>query len=135
MANNSFADILNLNDEIKKISQSDCDLVHGFFHQNDKLNSLNTPDGIINICLLFVFKLVFQSAILTPEECEELHQMIGKQRNEGTSEWKLLYRGSRDGYKMSDCHLKCYSQPNVVLIVESAEGNVFGGFTQTGWDF
>ena len=35
---------------------------------------------------------------------------------------------------MKGCHRRCYSRSNVVLIVESAQGNVFGGFTQVGWD-
>merc|ERR1712228_613511 len=99
-----------------------------------KMNKRNTPNGIIEMCLIFAFRLVFESTILTDEECEELHQMIGNHRNIYPTEWKILYRGSRDGYKMNDCHPKCYNHSNVVLIVESEQGNVFGGFTQTGWN-
>merc|ERR1712228_601663 len=125
---------LILKEEIQRISQSKCDLVHGFIRENDKTNNRNTPDGIIKTCLLFAFKNIIESKILTYGECEELHQMIGKQRNIYPTEWKLLYRASRDGYKIKDCHPKCYSHPNVVLIVQSEKGNVFGGFTQIGWD-
>merc|ERR1712048_195285 len=59
--------------------------------------------------------------------------MIGKHRNIYPSEWKLLYQGSRDGYKIENCHPKCYDHPNVALIVETQSGNVFGGFTAKGW--
>ena len=125
---------LNLNDELKRLSQFHCDLVFGYFRQHDKDHNINTPEGVIKICLLFAFRLSFKSTILSPDECEKLQQMIGKHRNEYASEWKLLYRGSRDGYKKKDCHRRCYSHLNVVLIVESKKGNVFGGFTQIGWD-
>merc|ERR1712228_601118 len=125
---------LILKEEIQRISQSKCDLVHGFIRENDKTNNRNTPDGIIKTCLLFAFKNIIESKILTYGECEELHQMIGKQRNIYPTEWKLLYRGSRDGYKIKQCHSKCYNHSNVVLIVESEKGNVFGGFTEIGWD-
>merc|ERR1712228_233519 len=99
-----------------------------------KMNKRNTPDGIIEMCLIFAFRLVLESTILKHEECEELHQMIGNHCNIYPTEWKLLYRASRDGFKMKACHQKCYSHPNVVLIVESKKGNVFGGFTENGWD-
>ena len=125
----SFSKISNLNAEIRKIPQSHCDLVSGYFHKN----SPTTPDGVISICLVFAFKLFFDTSILTPEECEELHQMIDTHRRRASSQWELLYRGSRDGYKMEDCHPKCYSKQNVLLIIQSAKGNVFGGFTQRGW--
>ena len=126
--------ILDLNTEISRIFQSYCDLVFGFIRENDTTNDINTPESIIKMCLLYAYKVAFKSSILSPDECTELHQMIGKHRNKYASEWKLLYRGSRDGYKMKGCHQRCYSRSNVVLIVESTQGNVFGGFTQVGWD-
>ena len=125
---------LDLNAEISIISQSYCALVFGFIRQNDITNAMNTPEGIIKICLLYAFKVAFKPSILSPDECAELHRMIGKQRNKYASEWKLLYKGSRDGYKVKNCHRRCYSRSNVVLIVESKKGNVFGGFTAVGWD-
>merc|ERR1712228_409041 len=98
----SMAYFHNLQEEIKKIPQYRCDLVAGYIHRNDQLNRLNTPPDIISICLLFAFRKVFESIILSAEECQELYEMIGKQRNKCSSNWKLLYRGSRDGYKMED---------------------------------
>ena len=109
---------LNIENELKKIPQTECNLVSGFIRESDAMKNVDTPEDIIKMCLLFTFRLLFKSSILSPDECEELQQMIGEHRNECASEWKLLYRGSRDGYKKKDCHSKCYSHPNVVLIVE-----------------
>merc|ERR1712083_126947 len=112
----------HLSKDHNKISQSNCDLVFGYFNQN-------TPDEIINICVLFAFKLLFDSSILTSIESADLHQMV----KHISSDWKLLYRGSRDGYKVNDCHPICHSQRNVVLLIETKKGNIFGGYTRTGW--
>merc|ERR1712039_244723 len=35
---------------------------------------------------------------------------------------------------MKDCHPKCYGHPNVLVIIGTEQGNVFGGFTAKGWD-
>ena len=129
-----FSDIEDINAEIQKISQFNCDLVFGYCHENDRKNDQTTPDGVINICLLFAFRVRFESSMLTFDECEKLNKMIGDHRGVYPSEWKLLYRGSRDGYKMKDCHPKCYSKQNVVVILKTKVGNIFGGFTEVGWD-
>ncbi len=47
--------------------------------------------------------------------------------------WKLIYRATRDGFKASDFHNKCDKKSNTFIIVKSASGNVFGGYTQQDW--
>ncbi len=41
---------------------------------------------------------------------------------------QLIYRGSKDGFKVDNFHNKCDGQGQTVVIVNS-KGNVFGGFT------
>jgi hypothetical protein len=48
--------------------------------------------------------------------------------------WKLLYRGSRDGFRPSDFHGKCENQSNTVTLIETTKGFIFGGFTPISWD-
>lgn len=48
-------------------------------------------------------------------------------------EWKLLFRGSDDGFLARTFHMKCDDVPNTVCIIESDKGNVFGGFTTVPW--
>jgi hypothetical protein len=48
--------------------------------------------------------------------------------------WKLLYRGSRDGFKASDFHGKCDNESNTVTLIETMKGFIFGGFTPIPWD-
>jgi hypothetical protein len=45
----------------------------------------------------------------------------------------LLYRGSRDGFKMSDIHRLCDGHCHTLIVIESTKGNVFGGYTPLAW--
>jgi hypothetical protein len=48
--------------------------------------------------------------------------------------WKLLYRGSRDGFGASNFHSKCDGQSNTLTLIETTKGFIFGGFTPVEWD-
>ena len=49
-------------------------------------------------------------------------------------EWKLLYRGSEDGFSASKFHIKCDNKQNTLTIVKSTNGFIFGGYTESYWD-
>jgi hypothetical protein len=51
-----------------------------------------------------------------------------------TKSWRLLYRGTRDGFGSSNFHSKCDQQSNTVTIVLTTDGYIFGGFTPLAWD-
>ena len=46
---------------------------------------------------------------------------------------KLLYRGSRDGDRTKTCHQLCDNQQNVLIIMQSDDGYIFGGFSKIGF--
>jgi hypothetical protein len=48
--------------------------------------------------------------------------------------WKLLYRGSRDGFRASNFHGKCDNESNTLTLIETTKGFIFGGFTPLVWD-
>ena len=60
----------------------------------------------------------------------ELIKLCGFEPN---SEFKLLYRGSRDGFRARDFHSHCDDIPNTLTIIQSENGNIFGGFTTQTW--
>jgi hypothetical protein len=47
---------------------------------------------------------------------------------------RLLWRGSRDGFRASDFHSRCNGHRNTLAIVRDDQGNVFGGFTPVVWE-
>jgi hypothetical protein len=51
-----------------------------------------------------------------------------------SAKWRLLYRGTRDGFRSSDFHQKCDGCANTVTLILSTTGAIFGGFTSVPWD-
>jgi hypothetical protein len=49
-------------------------------------------------------------------------------------QWKLVYRGSRDGFGLSNFHSKCDGESNTVTIIQTMKGFIFGGFSSLAWD-
>jgi hypothetical protein len=48
--------------------------------------------------------------------------------------WRLLYRGSRDGFRSSNFHSKCDRKSPTVTMILTTKNFVFGGFTPIEWD-
>ncbi len=48
--------------------------------------------------------------------------------------WNLIYRASRDGFEAANFHSKCDNKPNTLIIIKSASGNIFGGYTEKTWN-
>jgi hypothetical protein len=48
--------------------------------------------------------------------------------------FKLLWRGSRDGFGADDFHARCDGHAGTVTLVLDTAGNIFGGFTPVAWD-
>ena len=46
---------------------------------------------------------------------------------------KLLYRGSRDGDRTKTCHELCDNKQNVLIIIQSDKGYIFGGYSKIGF--
>ncbi len=51
-----------------------------------------------------------------------------------TQKWKLLYRASENGFGCEEFRLKCNGHNNLLVIIKSLNNNIFGGFTQTGFN-
>ena len=49
------------------------------------------------------------------------------------NEIKLLYRGSRDGDRTKTCHQLCDNKQNVLIIMQSDTGYIFGGYSKIGF--
>ena len=49
-------------------------------------------------------------------------------------EYRLLFKGKRDGFRSKDFHSKCDNKSYTVSFVKSKEGRRFGGFTDVEWD-
>jgi len=49
------------------------------------------------------------------------------------NEIKLLYRGSKDGDNTTKCHELCDNKQNILIIIKTDDGYIFGGYTKVGF--
>ena len=71
--------------------------------------------------------------ILSHKEMELLKELIIKHKYNLSNDWKLIYRGSNDGFLATNFHSKCDNIPNTLCVIQSDTNNVFGGFTSIPW--
>lgn len=74
-----------------------------------------------------------ESILLNDEKRNDLETLL-KSKNLGSKKWRLLYRGSRDGFRATDFHAKCDGKANTLTVVKDTKKNIFGGFTCAQWD-
>jgi len=48
--------------------------------------------------------------------------------------FKLLYRGTRDGFTADKFHTLCDNKKNTVTLVTSTLKKIFGGFAEENWN-
>jgi hypothetical protein len=50
------------------------------------------------------------------------------------NKWSLLYRGSMDGFRAKDFHLKCDNESSTLTIIKvNGSDFIFGGYTEAEW--
>jgi len=59
--------------------------------------------------------------------------MLKKWISNGSVKFKLLYRGSRDGYTSTAFHKKCDKAKPTITLVHNDQNKIFGGFTDQDW--
>ena len=47
---------------------------------------------------------------------------------------ELLYRGSRDGFRIGDCHPLILHKGPTLSVVKTTENRIFGGYTNIPWE-
>ena len=75
-------------------------------------------------------RMMPDSKIITqPSHSDTLYDWLG----DSDGEWELLYRGSRDGFTNTAFHKGCDKKGRTFVIIETADGGVLGGYTNTDW--
>ncbi|KAL9178344.1 hypothetical protein ACHAXT_001772 [Thalassiosira profunda] len=69
--------------------------------------------------------------ITTAKELKCLHNWLEEDGSEGQLE--LLYRGSRDGFAGTAFHSKCNDRGSTLTVIETTDGYVLGGYSNTPW--
>ena len=79
--------------------------------------------------------LIFDSVILRNdnENKKMIANWVFETIKSNQARFKLLYRGSRDGFGSKDFHKQCDNKGRTVVIIENTIGNKFGGFASVSW--
>jgi hypothetical protein len=96
----------------------DDELQHILAHQMDLFGLTTIPQIESNI-------------IKESSEMYILHDWLKEDGSDGDLE--LLHRSSRDGATGQNFHSKCDSKGRTITIIETTEGGVVGGYTNTAW--
>lgn len=124
------------NDELEKneleIGCVKVDDLATFFEQmNSDLENLLKPLlELTDSVLLFHFKNTLSSNILTLSQAKDLIYLIDMPVS---TKWQLIYWANRDGFGAKDFHYHCDNKPNLLVMIKSEDGCIFGGFTEVGW--
>ena len=76
----------------------------------------------------------YKSNIIKYDELVIIQEGIKQKLQKKIKNYKLLFKASRDGYKVKDFHSKCDYYDNTVTFVKTNIGRRFGGFTDQKWD-
>ena len=76
-------------------------------------------------------KREIDSTILSKHQSSQIESWLSEDGVLG--DLKLLYRGSRDGWKASDFHVKCDNKGATITVIRSSDGFIFGGFADKSW--
>jgi hypothetical protein len=75
-------------------------------------------------------RISINSSILNYQQIRDLMRSCSFSR---LQRWKMIYRGSADGFSAQAFHSKCDGKRNTLTIIKSTSSNIFGGFAEEDW--
>ena len=103
-------------------------VLHSSRNSKQKLSFISCKGYWTNCNVQHRPKEFVESVILTNEG----HRRVLKTWLPIKSEWRLLFRASRDGFAALAFHFKCDNKGPTITVVKSGR-NIFGGFTEKAW--
>ena len=92
---------------------------------------VSTLEERVNKLEQIIFKKSLIGDIITNEEQYNLIcNWINKDKE---LNFKLIYKGTRDGDTLDIFHLKCDNQGPTIILIESKDKQIFGGYTTKSW--
>lgn len=79
------------------------------------------------------FEIIIDSLILSGESNKE-HMLEKLYEWCGSKIFELLYRGTKDGFRMDDFHRKCDNKGKNIVLLKNTSGHIFGGFASVAWE-
>ena len=127
-------------ENIKAIPDNHKDIVFGYLRKCQSDFESNATyyqihQSIQYTILLFYFCSI-DSKILTTEETDQLISLFAEQnkfKHLEPYQYDLLFASYKDGMTENVFKEKCHDKENVICLIETKAGNVWGGYTSKGW--
>ena len=119
-------------ERIKHINDKYLHIVFGYIHN---IQTKEIPESIKLVILLFYYSTL-ESSILRDNECDKLLSLFEQEnvfKHLRNYSYKLLFRGTRDGFKTKTFYEKC-NKKHTLCIIYTPQKNVFGGYTSIPWN-
>ncbi len=115
IANKQEKEIKNLKIKISSLEEK----IKFFEELNPIIRRFKNPNNLIG------------DIIKTKEQFNIICDWINREKS---FKFKLLYKGTTDGDTIEVFHNKCDNQYPTISIIESTDGQIFGGYTTKSWD-
>jgi len=109
----------NLNDIVKEFKETNTE----YFNEKFSLSNAMFEFTMGNVALI-------DSKIL---KTTDQSLMLKKWISNGSVRFKLLWRGTRDGFTSTAFHAKCDKFKPTITLASATTGKIFGGFTDQDW--
>ena len=118
-----FSDPIELQSMIDKLEKALKDFIGGVCSIENEI--LELPTGL-------VYPHMDSKIIKNPEDVAMLKKWLSS--SPSTIKFKLLVRGTRDGFNHEAFHRNCESKSNTLVLVKTEYEKVCGGFTELNWE-
>ena len=76
----------------------------------------------------------FGESMILPYDSQYQNVMLSWLQEDGiSSDWKLIYRGTRDGFGASSFHAFCDNKGPTITLLKSVGDCIFGGYSDVSW--
>lgn len=75
-----------------------------------------------------------KSDIIKFDEINLIEEGVKYKLSKNIKEYKLIFKASKDGFRVKDFHNYCDGKDNTLTLVKTKTGRRFGGFTDQKWD-
>ena len=99
-------------------------------------HKLYIPIAIKGECLKYLgLEFIDSQILITEQNKNSLFSILSSQSMHSNilSGLKLLYRASENQFSAASFHQLCDGEKNVITIIQSKEGNIFGGYLKVGF--
>eukprot|EP01084_Bolivina_argentea_P143788 252448_1 len=97
--------------------------------------SVYYAEHFIDIIMDYLPTLDLESSILSEFETNLFAQLLEESNKNYllNKKCKLIYSGKVNGFEEDSFKNTCHDKNNLICIIQTKKGNIFGGFTSNGW--